>query len=170
MEIDDLIIVGKLGFSPVIKGWIPIKLNPDFQKTQNQITNLFLIFTDHSVRYVTVKKIRFIQNKLYLKVVEPETYFEIQGQNNILMAIDNDTLQYINDEEYYDPIGMTVIFNDQELGKVTDWFNNGAHDVFVITDDKEKEILIPDVEEFIMEINTENNHLVVQNIQGFLEL
>lgn len=168
MELEDLIIIGKLGFNDIVKDWIPIRLNPDFLPYLEKLKQAFLIYTDHRVRYITVSKSKFIQGKWYLKIKEPEAYLEFKNLGSVDLAIE--TLTEDSDEDYYSPVGMEVFFNDQTIGKIIDWFDNGAHDVFVIQDHDGKEILIPDVKEFIQDINIQENRIIAQNIQAFLDL
>lgn len=169
MEIDELITLGKLGFNDIIKGWIPIRLNPDFQKYLENLTKAFLIFTDHRVRYVTISKVKFIKGKWYLKIAEPEIYLEAQNQGYVTFAVDDDIL-YPEDEDYYDPIGMEVFSDSERIGIISDWFNNGAQDILVIKSENGKEVLIPEVEEFISEIDIEHKIIRVKNISSFLDL
>ncbi|HOQ80527.1 MAG TPA: hypothetical protein PLH63_05635, partial [Candidatus Cloacimonadota bacterium] len=116
MELNDLTIIGKLGFGDIIKGWIPIRLNPDFLDYFERISHLFVIFTDHRVRYVTVKNAKIIKGKHYLKLVEPEIMLEIEKQTNLQAAIDQEIITELTSDEYYDPIGMKVMNNNMLFG------------------------------------------------------
>jgi len=48
---------------------------------------------------------------------------------------------------------------------VIDWFNNNAHDVFVVKNEEEQELLIPDVEFYIENIDLDKNRIDVKNIK-----
>jgi len=71
----------------------------------------------------------------------------------------------LTNEEYYDPLNMQVFTNDAYLGLVIDWFNNNAHDVFVVKNEEEQELLIPDVEFYIENIDLDKNRIDVKNIK-----
>lgn len=171
MDIDDLIIIGKLGLSQKQKDWIQFQINPDFQDYLKKIEEIFLIFKDHRVRYVKVEKIAKRDNKLFFRIQDKDVADELTNQAETLIAVDPETLEGWQDEEgLYDPIGMQVIWKEQVIGEVTDWFNNGAQDVFVITLNNGNEIMIPDVEVYITEIDTETRRILCQEIEDFLEL
>jgi 16S rRNA processing protein RimM len=167
MDIDDLIVIGKLGFGQIVKGWVPVRLNPDFQNSIIQFTHLFVIFTDHRVRYATVKKAKLIQGKWYIKFTEPELMLEMNGQTNMLIAIDTEELSVIDDEDYYEPVGMKVISQDEEVGVIIDWFSNNAQDIFVVKDIEGNEIMIPDVPYYVEKTDIENQVIYVRNIEQF---
>ncbi|HPM00858.1 MAG TPA: hypothetical protein PK816_01770 [Candidatus Cloacimonadota bacterium] len=167
MDIDDLIVIGKLGFGQIVKDWVPVRLNPDFQNSITQFNHLFVIFTDHRVRYVTVKKAKLIQGKWYIKFAEPELMLEMNGQTNMLIAIDTEELSVIDDEDYYEPVGMKVISQDEEVGVIIDWFSNNAQDIFVVKDIEGNEIMIPDVPYYVEKTDIENQVIYVRNIEQF---
>ncbi|HPK40203.1 MAG TPA: ribosome maturation factor RimM [Candidatus Cloacimonadota bacterium] len=170
MELNDLTIIGKLGFGDIIKGWIPIRLNPDFLDYFERISHLFVIFTDHRVRYVTVKNAKIIKGKHYLKLVEPEIMLEIEKQTNLQAAIDQEIITELTSDEYYDPIGMKVMNNNMLFGEIIDWFSNNAQDVFVVKDNSDNELLIPDVDVYVQDIDYENRIIYTKNIEQLLNL
>ncbi|HPY97020.1 MAG TPA: ribosome maturation factor RimM [Candidatus Cloacimonadota bacterium] len=170
MELNDLTIIGKLGFGDIIKGWIPIRLNPDFLDYFERISHLFVIFTDHRVRYVTVKNAKIIKGKHYIKLVEPEIMLEIEKQTNLQAAIDQEIITELTSDEYYDPIGMKVMNNNTLFGEIIDWFSNNAQDVFVVKDNSDNELLIPDVDVYVQDIDYENRIIYTTNIEQLLNL
>ncbi len=171
MDIDDLVIIGKLGFNHKNKDWINFKLNDEFCEYIDEIDELFLIFKDHRVRYVKVKRLAKRDNKLYFRLEDSDIYEELINQSDILIGLDPETIdKWEESEGYYDPLGMEVFYQDELIGKVIDWFNNGAQDVFVIELNNGKEIMIPEVEEFIDRIDTEKKWIYTKAIDDFLEL
>ena len=67
-----------------------------------------------------------------------------------------------------DLIGFEVINSDNvNLGKIIDIMETGAHDIFVVSDD---EIMIPDVEEFVKEIDFETKKIMVDVPQDLIDL
>lgn len=165
MEFDDLIVIGKLGFGQIIKDWIPVRLNPDFQNSISHLTHLFVIFTDHRVRYATVKKAKLIQGKWYIKFIEPEILLEMKDQINMQIAIDTNELSVIDDEDYYEPVGMQVIYGTELVGEVIDWFSNNAQDIFVVKETEGNELMIPDVDYYIEKTDIENQKIYVKNLE-----
>lgn len=68
-------------------------------------------------------------------------------------------------------IGMAV-WTDENLflGNVADIIQTGANEVFVVKGETGKEILIPDTEEVVLEVNGETNKILIHPIPGLLDL
>ncbi len=68
-------------------------------------------------------------------------------------------------------IGMEVKTEEGEyIGKVTNVIQNSAQDVYEITTDEGKQVLIPAVKAFIANIDSEEKVITVSVIEGLLEL
>ena len=74
-------------------------------------------------------------------------------------------------EEYvFKLLGMKVYLeNDEILGSITDVFDNGAHSIYEITDDKGKEILIPVIDDTIISRDFNEGKMVVKLLPGLLD-
>lgn len=102
---------------------------------------------------------------------------ELEGVTNINSAkaligskvyVRRDILGTISEDEYYlvDLIEMDVVTDEGEnIGKITDVFATGAHDIYVVTDG-EKEIMIPAVDNFVKSIDFEKRVITVKLIEG----
>ena len=69
-------------------------------------------------------------------------------------------------------IGMNVMESEKDmfLGTVTDVIQNTAQDIFEVEQENGKKILIPKVDEFILNIDKEQKTIYVKLIEGLLEL
>ena len=75
--------------------------------------------------------------------------------------------------EYFicDLIGLKVITDeDVELGTLTDIFQTGANDVYVVTGKDKKEILLPSIPQCILDKNLELGIIKVHILKGLLDL
>ena len=73
----------------------------------------------------------------------------------------------IEEDEVYitDLIGLEVMNQDQQkLGKVSSITSNGVQDILVIKSDTE-EILIPFIEQFIININLDDKKIIVDSFE-----
>ena len=78
-------------------------------------------------------------------------------------------LPKLEDDSYYlkDIIGLTAVDeNGEEIGKITDVIFTGANDVYEITTPGEREILVPAVKEFVLDINLDEKVIKVKLIEG----
>ena len=66
---------------------------------------------------------------------------------------------------------MEVALEDgSHLGTMTDVIQNSAQDIFQLRTDEGKNVLIPRVHEFILDINTDERKITVRLIEGMLDL
>jgi len=180
MKISDLINIGRLKFS--LKGGRPfIKVKAEYQHLLPRLNNVFLIFKDHRVRYGKIDILKIIgENKAVINVDDDDLLDELSAEESVNIALDEDEINSVDEESiYYDPIGMKVIWNDEEVAVIKDFFHNGAHYVYEIvlcdqtpdtTREKERVVLIPDVESFVIETNVEERFIRVVNLDQFIAI
>ena len=180
MEISDLMSIGKLKFG--IKNRTPyIQLRAKFLHLLPKLSNIFLIFTDHRVRYGKIDIVKMIdKDKATIKIDDDDLLEELLAEESVNVCIDEDEINSLDeDNEYFDPIGMKVIWNEQDVGVIKYFFYNGAHDVYEIelhsdknaiqeAKSKQKLVLIPDVEAFVKETNIEKGFIKVVDLDQFI--
>lgn len=79
----------------------------------------------------------------------------------------------LEENEYYtrDLYGMRVVTEDgEELGELTQIFETGANDVYIVKKSpKEKELLLPAIKDCIRKVDVENNVMTVKLLEGLRE-
>jgi len=78
----------------------------------------------------------------------------------------------LDDDEYYirDLLGMEVqTIQGENLGIIRDVLQTGANDVFVVKDERNKEILIPHIKKCIINVDVKNKIMVVELLEGLRE-
>lgn len=162
MQISDLIAIGKLGKSVNKQGYIPCLIYKDFQ--QLNLENVFLLFTDDRVRYVTIVD---MDSKNCLKIDDEEILLEAALDGNVqVMLAEADIGKTKSDADLL--IGRSVRFQAESIGKVADSFFNGAHEVLEIVDQHNKTFMVPVVEAYVEKI--EADVIYLKNINGLLDL
>jgi len=75
----------------------------------------------------------------------------------------------IREYEYLDEsiIGLEVYNNDLIIGKIKDVINMGASDIFVI-ENEDREILIPNISDYVIMVDVKNQRIVVKDVEGFM--
>ena len=79
----------------------------------------------------------------------------------------------LEEDEYFiaDLIGLRVITDeDKVLGKLTDVLETGANDVYQVTDENGKEILLPAIKDCILSVDLEKGEMKVHILEGLLDL
>jgi 16S rRNA processing protein RimM len=71
---------------------------------------------------------------------------------------------------YHELVGLSVVDEAGEhLGKVTEIMQTGANDVYVVTNDSEREILLPAIAEVILEVDLVARKMKVHLLPGLVE-
>ncbi len=121
-------------------------------------------------RVLTVTEVKSLPgNKITIEFEEVNTKSEAALLANALVYIKRELIN-IEEDEYLvsDIIGMEVVDNKYGvLGKITDVFETGAHDVYVVNEGA-AEIMIPVVDEFVKEVDFAGKKIVTEIIDGML--
>ena len=164
MEISDLITIGKLGKTVDSDGYIPFKPNKIFQSSFLQ--NVFLLFTNYSVRYV---KIEDNLNDKMLKIDDLEITRDAAKDGKVLIMLPQEDITMLLDEHnILNYAGMKVYFADDIIGKVKETFFNNAQDILIVELINGNEIMIPVVDYYMEQI--EGNTIYTKNIEGLINL
>ncbi len=171
MTLDDLVVIGKLGNSnKAPEGFLRFKPNWNFRIFFLDIKDIFLVFPDHRVRYVTIEEIR--QNGFFwIRIKEKDVVDEITAFRSVEYRIPkslSNEARYKNEDDFL--IGMKVLADNVYIGNITDTFNNGAHNTLVVRKENNSELLIPVVNQYIELIDKKNHSVTVKNIEGLLNL
>ncbi|HPR16884.1 MAG TPA: hypothetical protein PLD62_01425 [Candidatus Cloacimonadota bacterium] len=164
MQISDLVAIGKLGNSLNKKGYIPFFEFDDFRHFL--LEDVFLLFTDNRVRYVSITD---IDNKGNLRFDDEEITREAAQDGDVqVMIAKADWGNKMQEIGLPVLVGKAVYLKKEYLGKVIDAFFNGAQQVMVILDQNEKEFMVPFVDHFI--VKTESEKIFLKNIEGLIDL
>lgn len=82
---------------------------------------------------------------------------------------DETSLPKLEEDSFYlkDIIGCKAIDEQgDEIGKITDVIFTGANDVYEITAQSDRKILVPAVKEFVLDINIKDKKITVKLIKG----
>ena len=163
MKLTDLIPIGNLSAVLNSDGLVSFKPNRNFIDEFLDIVDVFVVFTDNRVRYLTIEQVLHNKNKILLKFLEDEVFDEIAESTGVKLMLDPETASKY-DYDYYNYNGMKVVFEDQTIGEVVDSFYNSQYMIFSVVDGENKEILIPNVEAYILNIDFEKRVIYVHSI------
>jgi ribosomal 30S subunit maturation factor RimM len=164
MLISDLVTIGKLGKVIDENGFIPFKAGKNFHL--ELLGNIFLVFRDNSVRYVTVEE---VTKNYRIKIDDSETAKHAADEGNVKVMIPKIEIESLQEELGYDDhVGKSIIFNSEAIGKVIEILSNSVYDLLVCELNNKKELMIPLLDKFILEINDGN--ITVQCIEGLLKI
>lgn len=157
------IIVGKITNTHGINGELKI------QKTGDEIfrKNIYYYIGNQNVK-VSVERVKNLGGIVIVKFNEFNDINDVLGFKTEFVYIDKEDLLYLEDYTYYinDLIGMEVYDeNKNYIGILSDVLTYSANDVYVIKSDN-REILLPAVKSFVLDVNIKEKRMVVKLIEG----
>ncbi|MBT4575282.1 MAG: hypothetical protein HOB92_02320 [Candidatus Cloacimonetes bacterium] len=164
MLISDLVAIGKLGKLIDEDGYIPFKPGKNFHP--DLLGNIFLVFRNNSVRYVTVEEVK---KNYRIKIDDSETAQTAADEGNVKVMLPKGEIDtFVKTLDIDDHVGKRIIFKSEVIGKVVEILNNSVYDLLVCELENKQELMIPLLDKFIIKINDEN--ITVCCIEGLMEI
>ena len=167
----DLVTIGKITGTHHLKG--AVKANISLSDPSIIVDERVMVEKPNGEKKIlTVKK---LSNLVADKVVIEFEEITNKTEGNLLaggfVKINRDILGMEEDEYLLeDLLGMTAVTVEGEvIGKVTDVFDTAAHDIIVVEDDR-TETLIPNIENFVKDIDFDENKITVDLLEGMREV
>lgn len=164
-------VIGTIIGTHALKGELKVYSTTDFKEDRYQIGNKLYVKKDNEYIEVLVKTYRVHKQYDLLSFEGYNTINDVEKFNKCKLYVDNSQLKQLGDEEYYyyhQLIDCCVFSKDNKIGIVKNVVNYGASDILVIFDDKNKEIMIPFVDDFVKEVDIENKKIFINIIEGLL--
>ena len=162
------VLIGKIVNAVGLKGEVKVY---NYSDSPEIYESTEAVYVDDEL--MEVENLRLQKNMVILKLAGIEDRNAAEAAKNREIFVTEDDLPELEEGEYYirDLIGMEVVLEDgSHLGTMTDVIQNSAQDIFQLRTDEGKNVLIPRVPEFILDINTDERKITVRLIEGMLDL
>ena len=149
-----------------------VKVNSIFQEIDLIVGEKVLIEKKDIRKILTIKDIKRLNDrKLLINFYEINGIDQAKEINGYQIKIRRNLLPEKDSDEFYftDLLGLQVYDNGTKIGDVLDVLETAAHNILIVIDKNEKEILIPIVEEFVKEIDFKSDKINVNLIEGMRE-
>jgi len=167
----DLISVGEIINTWGIRGEVKVWPLTDFPE-RFKPGAAFRMEKDDRFRTLTVETARFHKNVLlikFLEIADTNAAGEIKGG---ILKITRDQLSDLPPDSFYifEIIGMEVLTTGGVLlGRVKDILTAGGNDIYVVAGEF-KDYLIPAVKQVVRKVDSENRRMVIEPMDGLLDL
>lgn len=162
------IMIGKIVNVVGLKGEVKVYNYSDSDEIY-RITEAVYVGDD----LVGIENVRLQKNMVILKLAGISDRDGAEAVRGKELFITESDLPELPEGQYYirDLIGMTVKEENGEiLGKVSDVLQNTAQDIFEVENADGRKILIPKVDQFVLEIDKAAGEIRVRLIEGMLDL
>ena len=159
--------VGKIVNAVALKGEVKVYTYSNPERYE-EIKEIYVENKPHKI-----EKVRFQGNTVILKLSGIDDRNAAKACKGKEIYIAESELPALPEDTYYirDLIGMDVVTEDGEkLGVLMDILQNTAQDVYEVRRESGKDILIPGVSEFILDIEIKERKITVKLPDGLLDL
>ena len=160
--------IGKIVNTVGLKGEVKVYNYSDSIEIYETIESIYV-----EDRLTVIENVRAQKNMVILKLEGADDRNAAEARRGKELYITEDDLPELPEGQYYvrDLIGMSVTEEDGNLlGHVTDVLQNTAQDIFEVESENGKKLLIPKVDQFVLDIDAEKREITVRLIEGMLDL
>ena len=168
---EELFRVGVISNTHGIRGEVKVYPTTDNVRRFDDLKEVILD-TGKEQLNLHVTSVKYFKNMVILKFKEFDNINDIIPYKGMDLLVTRENAIPLEDGEYYiaDIIGSKVITDeDKILGTLTDVLQTGANDVYVVKTKYGKEVLLPSIEECILDRDIENKIVKVHIMKGLLD-
>jgi 16S rRNA processing protein RimM len=171
---EKLYTVGKIVNTHGIRGELKIVPQTDFPEERfAKGSQLLFIDPENYTRLpVTVESSRYHKNMYIIHFKGFTNINEVEKYKGWLLKVEEKFLSDLDEDEFYhhEIVGCTVITDEgQELGTITEILSPGANDVWVVKPKSGKELLLPYIDDVVLNVDVEQKKVTVHILEGLLD-
>ena len=169
---ENLLRVGVIASTHGLKGEVNVFPTTDDLNRFKNLKNVILDLKREQID-LEIEGVKFFKKFAILKFKGYDHIDDVQRFLKKDLLVTRENAVKLKEGEYFicDLIGLKVITDeDVELGTLTDIFQTGANDVYVVTNKDNKEILLPSIPQCILNKDLEQGIIKVHILKGLLDL
>ena len=169
---ENLLLLGKVLRPHGLNGLMRIRSYAQSVETFLHARNIFLEVNPKKFQEFKVASIRPHKNSFLLKLDEVDSIEAAETLRGADIHIRKVSLEQKSEGEYfwYELLGLRVFLRDGPyIGILSDILVTGSNDIYVVKV-RDKELLIPALQDVVLEIDLENNKMIVAEIEGLFDI
>ncbi len=163
------VIVGKFRRPHGIRGEIVMSVLTNFP---DLIAPGITLNVGNQYHPYTIKSVRWHGGDMLIALEEFPDRTAVEIFRNIMVYMKADEIPELPEGEFYTHqlVGMEVITDqDQVLGKLKEILITGANDVYLVESEDGKQVLLPAIEQVILNVDHESGQMLVHILSGLLD-
>jgi 16S rRNA processing protein RimM len=155
-----------------LKGEIVAELLTDFPERFEQLEELILVLPGGERKTGHLESYWFQNDRVVLKLAGFDDVDAAKTLVGVEFAVPESERVPLPSDHYYDweLEGCEVKVGEASIGKVQSVIKTGGTEILLITDENDKEQLVPLADSIVVEIDTEAKTIVVDPPEGLLDL
>lgn len=162
------ILIGKIVNAVGLKGEVKVYNYSDSPEAYQRTPAIYV-----EDQLMDIENVRMQKSMVILKLAGIDDRNASEAARGKELYITEADLPELEEGQFYvrDLIDMEVVEEDGTvIGKVTDVLQNTAQDIFEVEMAGGRKVLIPKVDEFVLDIAAKSRRIVVRLIEGLLDL
>ncbi len=168
---ENLLRVGVIANTHGVHGEVKVYPTTDDVQRFKKLKSVFLD-TGKEQKFLEIESVKFFKNLAILKFKGIDTINDIEKYKGKDLLITREQAVPLKKDEYFicDLIGCQVVTEEEEkVGKLVEVIQTGANDVFVVKGSGKKEILIPYINDCVLDVSMEEKKVVVRLLPGLAD-
>lgn len=167
------LIIGRVGKPHGVRGEARVEILTELPERFTWLERVFVSLKEHDTapRPVGVESVRFHKNQALVKFTGYDWRDQVTALRSHWLFVPEEEGIPLEEGEFYayQLIGMDVHTDeDVYLGKIKEIMQTKANDVYIVKGPK-GEVLLPETDEVVQEIDIESGRVIVHIIPGLLE-
>ena len=168
---EDLLRVGVIANTHGIRGEVKVFPTTDEKERFKDLKKVILDMGKEQ-KVLEIQSVRFFKNLVILKFKGIDNINDIEMYKGKDLLVTREDAVPLEEGEYFiaDLLDLDVYSDeDEKIGVLYDVMQTGANDVYVVKTEEGKEILLPAIDECILDIDLEESRMTVHIMEGLLE-
>lgn len=168
---EDLLRVGVIANTHGIRGEVKVFPTTDEKERFKDLKKVILDMGKEQ-KVLEIQSVRFFKNLVILKFKGIDNINDIEMYKGKDLLVTREDAVPLEEGEYFiaDLLDLDVYSDeDEKIGVLYDVMQTGANDVYVVKTEEGKEILLPAIDECILDIDLEEKRMTVHIMEGLLD-
>lgn len=164
----DLLEVGKIVNTHGLKGEVKVVPWSDTPDVFEELEYV-LVKSRQGEMKLNISGIKYQKNNIIVKFRELNRIEDAEPLKNSVLSAPREMLGELPEGVYYitDLLGLPVYDEDDNLlGKVTDVFPTGSNDVYAVSREGRKDLLLPVIDDVILKVDLANKRITARVMEG----
>lgn len=171
IDSDKYLQVGAITSTHGIKGEVKVFPTTDDASRYDDLKEVFLD-TGKELMPLHITGVKYFKQYVIVKFREFKDINEIEPYKGKNIYVDREHAVDLEDDEYFvaDLLGLKVVTDEgEDFGVLTDVLFTKANDVYTIKRNDDSEVLIPAIEECVLDIDLDEEVMTIHVMPGLLD-
>lgn len=173
MTSDDFVVIGLISKPQGIRGGLRLWLNSIPEEVLSGLEKVYVTLPDGRDEPFWLERSRSHKNFIVVNFRGIDNRNQAEDLRDCIVKIPRKLLPPLmpNGEYFdFDLVGLSVYTDSGELiGELTEVLDLPAHNVYVIQSEKYNKVLIPAIEQIILEVDLDKNRMIIYPMEGLFK-